>query len=104
MKVTERAFAAVLSSGSVVTWGDADYGGDSEHVQVPFQRRKRVQSVFAHSSAATTLRQGQGGGASITRVHVYVPEEASSAKQDVCTTISPQTQYTRECDAESCAM
>ena len=43
MKATERAFAAVLSSGSVVTWGDADYGGDSEHVQVPFQRRSECR-------------------------------------------------------------
>ena len=27
------AFAALLGDGSVVTWGDADYGGDSSSVQ-----------------------------------------------------------------------
>ena len=43
MKATERAFAAALSSGSVVTWGDADYGGDSEHVQVPLQQRSECR-------------------------------------------------------------
>ena len=27
------AFAAILSDGSVVTWGDPDYGGNSSAVQ-----------------------------------------------------------------------
>ena len=29
MAASELAFGAVLSDGSVVTWGDGDYGGDS---------------------------------------------------------------------------
>jgi hypothetical protein len=30
---TDYAFAAKLADGRVVTWGDADYGGDSSDVQ-----------------------------------------------------------------------
>ena len=40
LKATDRAFAAVLEAGAVVTWGDADYGGDSEDVQEPTQWRQ----------------------------------------------------------------
>ena len=29
IRSTERAFAAVLASGKVVTWGEADHGGES---------------------------------------------------------------------------
>ena len=29
IQATERAFAAILEDGSVVTWGDAAYGSDS---------------------------------------------------------------------------
>ena len=38
------AFAAILADGSVVTWGDPDYGGDSSEVQ---DRLKGVQQVQA---------------------------------------------------------
>ncbi len=30
---TERAFAALLTDGSVIAWGHANYGGDSSAVQ-----------------------------------------------------------------------
>ena len=30
---TRKAFAAILGAGSVVTWGDADCGGDCSAVQ-----------------------------------------------------------------------
>ena len=29
---TQKAFAALKDDGSVVTWGDSDYGGDSSSV------------------------------------------------------------------------
>ena len=32
IQATWRAFAAILADGSVLTWGDADYGGDSSAV------------------------------------------------------------------------
>ena len=38
------AFAAILGDGSVVTWGDPEYGGDSSRVQ---DRLKNVQQVQA---------------------------------------------------------
>ena len=33
IKASELAFAAILTDGSVVTWGEAHYGGDSRAVQ-----------------------------------------------------------------------
>ena len=36
------AFAAILGDGSVITWGDADYGGD--HAAV-LEQLKNVQQI-----------------------------------------------------------
>ena len=33
IQATDSAFAAILESGAVVTWGDPTYGGDSGQVQ-----------------------------------------------------------------------
>ena len=33
IQATSRGFAAILEDGSVVTWGHADYGGDSSAVR-----------------------------------------------------------------------
>ena len=33
VEVSERAFAAFKGDGSVVTWGDADFGGNSTEVR-----------------------------------------------------------------------
>ena len=44
------AFAAILGDGSVVTWGDARFGGDSSKVQAQLRNVKEVeatQSAFA---------------------------------------------------------
>ena len=41
---TYRAFAAILGNGSVVTWGDADCGGDCSAV---LDKLKNVQQVQA---------------------------------------------------------
>ena len=46
---TKRAFALVTEWGEVVTWGDAEYGGDSSDVAA--QLGSGVQSVFETSSA-----------------------------------------------------
>ena len=37
-------FAAVLSDGSVVTWGLADFGGDSSQVQEQLKDVQQIQS------------------------------------------------------------
>ena len=33
IQATGQAFAAILADGSVATWGDASFGGDSSAVQ-----------------------------------------------------------------------
>ena len=33
IQFTDRAFAALRSDGSVVTWGDPEFGGDSSAVE-----------------------------------------------------------------------
>ena len=33
LQATDQAFAAILADGSVVTWGDPEFGGDSSEVQ-----------------------------------------------------------------------
>ena len=56
IQTTGRAFAAVLGDGSVVTWGDADRGGDSSAVQ---ERLKNVQQIQASDYAfAAILHDG----------------------------------------------
>ena len=59
------AFAAILSDGSVVTWGSAECGGDSSSVQ---HQLKDVQDIAATSSAfaarlkdGSVVSWGQGG-------------------------------------------
>ena len=39
------AFAAILGDGSVVTWGDADCGGDSSGVQDQLKNVQQVQAT-----------------------------------------------------------
>ena len=46
---TKRAFALVTEWGEVVTWGDAEYGGDSSDVAA--QLGSGVQSVVSTSEA-----------------------------------------------------
>ena len=52
----DSAFAAILEDGSVVTWGDPGWGGDSSAVQ---DQLKSVQQVQATDSAfAAILEDG----------------------------------------------
>ncbi|OLP80298.1 hypothetical protein AK812_SmicGene39302 [Symbiodinium microadriaticum] len=46
------AFAAILADGSVVTWGDADDGGNSSHVQ---EQLKDVQQIKATMNAFAAI-------------------------------------------------
>ena len=45
------AFAAILESGAVVTWGDPDAGGDSSQVQEQLRNVQHIQAT-AHAFAA----------------------------------------------------
>ena len=51
------AFAAILADGSVVTWGDPTFGGDSSAVQ---DQLKTVQHIQATGCAFAAIR-GRGG-------------------------------------------
>ena len=53
---TREAFAAILADGSVVTWGDADHGGDSSAVG---DQLRDVQQIRASGQAfAAILKDG----------------------------------------------
>jgi hypothetical protein len=50
------AFAALRADGSVVTWGDAGYGGDSSAVALKLDGTIDVTQVFSSDSAFAALR------------------------------------------------
>ena len=52
IQATDGAFAALLSDGSIVTWGSASSGGDSSHVQ---DQLKDVQQIQATGSAFAAI-------------------------------------------------
>ena len=52
IQATQAAFVAILGNGSVVTWGDCQYGGDKSEVQ---DQLKNVQKVQACDSAFAAI-------------------------------------------------
>ena len=52
VQATSSAFAALLEDGSVVTWGDPGFGGDSSAVR-KMCKRFRPQSEHSQQSAKT---------------------------------------------------
>ena len=44
--VSGEAFSAILGDGSVVTWGDEDYGGDSHAVQDQLKAVQQIQASY----------------------------------------------------------
>ena len=52
IQATMSAFAAILGDGSVVTWGDAECGGNSSAVK---DQLKNVQQIQATSGAFAAL-------------------------------------------------
>ena len=58
IQATWGAFAAILADGSVVTWGDADCGGDSSAVQ---DQLRGVQQVQATGHAFVAVHEDCGG-------------------------------------------
>ena len=55
-KLLLAAFAAILGDGSVVTWGDADSGGDSSAVQDQLRDVQQIQA--SHTAFAAILGDG----------------------------------------------
>ncbi|CAE7745414.1 unnamed protein product [Symbiodinium sp. KB8] len=56
IEATERAFAAILCDGCVVTWGNADHGGDSSAVQ--HQLKDVLQIRASHAAFAAFIGNG----------------------------------------------
>ena len=46
VEATQRAFAAIRSDGSVVTWGDRDAGGHSNDVQKHLKSVAHIQATY----------------------------------------------------------
>ena len=67
------AFAALLGDGSVITWGDADCGGDSTAVQ---EQLRDVQQIQA-SCAAFAAILGDGSGVMPTVAATALPCRSS---------------------------
>ena len=56
IQATDSAFAAILASGGVMTWGDPECGGDCREVQ---EQLRNVQHIQATSGAfAAILESG----------------------------------------------
>ena len=69
---TDRAFAAILLDGSVVTWGDATSGGDSSVVQ---HQLKAVQKIRASKNAFAAILSD---GSAVTWGHGFRGGDSSS--------------------------
>ena len=52
IQASHLSFAAILGDGSVVTWGEADYGGDSTAVQ---DQLTNVQNIQATDTAFAAI-------------------------------------------------
>ena len=68
---TDRAFAAILADGSVVTWGDPNDGGDSSRVQDQLRNVQQISgtdrafaAILADGSVVTWGDLGFGGDSS----------------------------------------
>ena len=74
IKATGRAFAAILFDGSVVTWGDAERGGNSSELQEQLQSVQQIQATaFAFAAiigggfVVTSGLNGHGGDNSVVQ-------------------------------------
>ena len=52
VQATEEAFAAILEDGSVVTWGNAQFGGDGSAVR---DQLKNVLQIQANNKAFAAI-------------------------------------------------
>ena len=77
VQASSQAVAALLSDGSVVTWGHADYGGDSSSVQHRLNRVRQVQAgaksfaaILDDGSVVTWGNPSCGGDSSAVQHHL----------------------------------
>ena len=55
LQASAYAFAAVLGDGSVMTWADSGYGGDSSDVQSQLKNGQQIQASRCGSAFAAIL-------------------------------------------------
>ena len=54
IQASDVAFAAILTGGSVVTWGDPEYGGDSRAVKDQLRGVQQIQAAGSGFAAIMT--------------------------------------------------
>ena len=76
VQATDRAFAAILADGSVVTWGNPYYGSDSSEAQDQLKGVRQIQStgaafaaIVADGSVVTWGSSHYGGDSSAVADH-----------------------------------
>ena len=65
VQASGRAFAAILGDGSVISWGRADFGGDSSSVQDELRDVQQIQAAYGAFAAilsdGSVVTWGYGG-------------------------------------------
>ncbi|OLP79222.1 hypothetical protein AK812_SmicGene40514 [Symbiodinium microadriaticum] len=79
IQANELAFAAILGDGSVVTWGDAYFGGDSSAVR---DQLKNVQQIQANDRAFAAIL---GDGSVVTWGDSYRGGDSSAVRDQLKT-------------------
>ena len=85
VQATRYAFAAILGDGSVVTWGDAHFGGDSSAVRDQLKNVQQIQAthrafaaILGNGSVVTWGSVDDGGGCSTVRDQLKNVQQNSS--------------------------
>ena len=90
-QATGRAFAAILADGSLVTWGDPDYGGDSSEVQDQLKGVQQIQATYsafaailADGSVVTWGDPDSGGDSSEVQDQLKGVQQIQATYQRIC--------------------
>ena len=91
IQATSGAFAAILEDGSVVTWGDADCGGDSSPVRDQLKGVQQIQvtwhafaAILEDGSVVTWGRAASGGDSSAVQDQLKGCAADSSLTNGLC--------------------
>ena len=75
---SNRAFAAILGDGSVVTWGNAGFGGESSAVQGQLKNVQQIQASYGGAFAAIL-----GDGSVVTWGHALAGGDSSAVQEQL---------------------
>ena len=54
---TDSAFAALLVDGSVVTWGNSEYGANKQSVSEELDGRVRISQIFSNKTFLCSVKR-----------------------------------------------